>query len=48
LSAVEQLGQHVRGEEKGEDLPNELPGSVAIPQILKDDFTTLTRSVAIA
>lgn len=45
LSAVEQLGRQIRGDEGGNDLPKILPGSVTIPQELENGFITLTREV---
>jgi len=41
LSAAEQLGQQIRGDEEDRDIYNFLPGLMAIPQELEDGFKTL-------
>jgi hypothetical protein len=45
LSALEQLGPQIRGEEERDGLPNEPPGPVAIPQELEDGFYTLAQEL---
>jgi len=41
LSAAEQLGQQIRGDDEDRDIYNFLPGLMAIPQELEDGFKTL-------
>jgi hypothetical protein len=45
LSAIEQLGQQIRGEEERYGLPIELSGSVAIPQELEDGFSMVAQGL---
>jgi hypothetical protein len=45
LSALEQLGRQIRGEEERYDLPNEPPGPVAIPQELEDGFSVVAQGL---
>ena len=42
---LEQLGRQIRGEEERDDLPNESPGPVVIPQELEDGLTALAQEL---
>lgn len=45
LSALEQLGRQIRGEEECDDLPNMPPEPMAIPRELEDAFSSIAQGL---